>query len=170
MPAVFITTADAVDRETAWLTGQDSLPPLLADNGGRWDIVQAYKPRTPAARKNQIWVLRGHLRMARFAMIRKQPTYGFRLRCWWTVSSGQGVAEDDQRAFDLAINDVLIRINGTAPGAQAADKTHGGAFKSAAEDPGLIDVAFTDPDVTIMPSAVLYAEITYAADDPDFTM
>ena len=170
MPAMFLTTADAVDRETAWLTRTDSLPALLVDSGGRWDLVQAYKPRTPAARKNQIWVMRGQIRMARFAMIRKQPTYGFRLRCWWTLSSGQGSAEDDQRAFDAAINDVLIRINGTAPGIDAADKTHGGAFKSAAEDPGLIDVQFTDPDRTILPTADFYAEITYSADDPDFTM
>lgn len=176
MPAVFVTTADAVDREAGWLARcGDGLPALLVDDGGRWDLVQAYQPRTPAKRKNQIWVLRSRLRMGRFAMVRKQPTYGFRLRCWWTVSSGQGAAEDDQRAFDLAIHDVLTRVNGFGPGGSPAepgvsDKTHGTAFKSVAEDPGEIDVHFTDPDQTLVPGAALYAEIVYAADDPDFDM
>lgn len=176
MPAVFVTTTDAVDRETAWLnTTGDGLPPLLVDAGGRWDLIQAYRPRTPARRKNQIWVLRTRTRMSRFAMVRKQPTYGFRLRCWWTVSSGQGTAEDDQRAFDAAINDVLTRLNGFGPAGPptqpgVADKTHGGRFKAVGEEPGDIDVHYTDPDQTIVADALLYAEILYAADDPDFDM
>lgn len=170
MPATFQTTADAVDRETAWLTRTDSLPPLLVDSGGKWDLVQAYVPRTPAKRKNQIWVTRSSLRMARFALIRKQASYGFRLRCWWTLSSGQGSAEADQRAFDAAINDVLMRINGIGPDGQVADKTHNIAFKSVAEDPGLIDVQFMEADRTILPTADFYAEITYSADDPEFNM
>ena len=180
MPPVYVTTADAVDRETAWLsTSGDGLPALLADAGGAWDLVQAYQPRTPAQRKNQIWVLRRTLRMTRdldrFAMVRKMPKYGFRLRCWWTLSNGAGSAETDQRAFDAAINDLVTRINGFGPdGSPAqpgvADKTHGGRFLSVAENPGDVDVAFTDPDTTLMPSAAFAAEVTYWADDPDFNM
>jgi hypothetical protein len=176
MPAVFVTTADAVDREADWLNRSgDGLPALTVANGGRWDLVQAYQPRTPARRQNQIWVLRTRLRMGRFAMVRKMPSYAFRLRCWWTVSSGQGAAEDDQRAFDAAIHDVVTRINGFGPSGSpaepgVADKTHGIAFKSVAENPGEIDVVYTDPDRTIVVDASLYAEIVYAADDPDFDM
>jgi hypothetical protein len=175
MPAVFVTTADAVDREAAWLNRSGDGLPALVGSGGKWDLIQAYAPRTPAKRKNQIWVLRSRLRMARFAMVRKQPTYAFRLRCWWTVSSAQGSAESDQRAFDAAIDDVLARINGFGPAGSpaqpgVADKTHGIAFKSVAEDPGEIDVVFTEPDKTIVADASLYAEIIYAADDPDFDM
>lgn len=168
MPPVFVTTADAVDRETLWLTAVDALPPLLVDNGGKWDIVNAYQPRTPAARKNQIWVLRRNIRMERFALVRKIPKYLFYLRCWWTLSNPTGSAEVDQRAFDAAVNDVLIRVNGL--GEPGADKTHGGRFLSVAEDPGLVEVAFVPPDTTLMPSAAFAAEITYWADDPDFTM
>lgn len=175
MPAVFVTTADAVDRETAWLnTSGDGLPALLVADGGKWDLIQAYKPRTPAARQNQIWVMRRTLRMSRYAMVRKMPHYAFRLRCWWTLSTSTGSAEAEQRNFDLAIDDLVARINGfglpVAPATGTADKTHGGRFLSVAEDPGDVDVQFTDPDLTVMPSAAFAAEVTYFADDPDFTM
>jgi hypothetical protein len=176
MPPVFVTTADAVDRETAWLTTSgDGLPALLVGDGGKWDLIQAYQPRTPAQRKNQIWVMRRRLLMTRYGMVRKMPKYAFRLRCWWTLSNSAGTAESDQRAFDLAIDDLVARINGFGPAGSpvepgASNKTHGGRFLSVAEDSGDVDVQFTDPDTTLMPSAAFAAEVTYMADDPDFDM
>lgn len=159
-----MSTADAVARETAWLTmSGDGLPALLTTAGGRWDVVQAYAPRTSPTRKNQIWVLRRNIRVARSANIRRMPHYHFELICGWTLSSGTGDAESDQQAFDDAIDDVIARIGG-----QVLDKTHGGAFLSAAEDPTSIDVQFL-PAPQSMTACVFEARITYEADDLEFT-
>jgi hypothetical protein len=161
----FVTTATAVDRETAWLTSVgDGLPALLVGDGGRWEVVQAYQPRTPATRATQLYVKRRSLRVERFGMIRRMPSYEFVLALFWPLSSGSGSAESDQRAFDLALDDVLARIGGIGP--PVADKSHGGRFLSVAENPPRIDVRFNDPANAT--SAVFEAEITYAADDYDF--
>ena len=46
-----MSTADAVDREAAWLaTSGDGLPALLVTAGGPFGVVQAYWPRTPGKR------------------------------------------------------------------------------------------------------------------------
>jgi hypothetical protein len=164
----FTTTADAVARETAWLTAVDALPPLLIASGGRWEFVQGYRPRTPLMTSNEIWVTRRAIRIERFGMIRKIAKYQFVLRAYWGKTSGTGQAEADQAAFDVAINDVLTRINGIGP--PVADKTHGNRFMSVAEDPTQIDVVFTPPDAAGGPRLVLQADISYWADDFDFNM
>jgi hypothetical protein len=164
VPPPFVTTADAVARETAWLTAVgDGLPALLSDSGGKWDAVQGYLPRTPGTRRNQIWVLRSRTTVERFGANRKIAKYEFELILSWTLSSAAGAAESDQKAFDAAIDDVLARIGGPF-----GDKTHGGRFLSVAENPAHVEVIYTPPSQTIS-SAAFEAHIVYAADDWDFT-
>ncbi len=73
MAGTFITSADACDREAAWLslpgTVADGLPSLLVMDGGPWDVIQAYQPRTPAVRKAQVFVTRTDLSLERFGFI-----------------------------------------------------------------------------------------------------
>lgn len=168
----FATTADALDRETAFLLlTTDGLPVLLKSAGGRWDAVQAYRSRTPAQRKNQIFVTRTDIGVARNANQRSMASYGIELQLMWTLSSGLGSAESDQREFDLAINDVLLRVMGTPPGFLGGigmDKTHGGAFLSAAENPRRIEVRYTPAEETMANGASFEARMTYMVDDYDF--
>ncbi|MGW1073134.1 hypothetical protein [Streptomyces sp. NPDC002537] len=57
------------------------------------------------------------------------PSYEFVLKLIWPLSSGQGVAEADQWAFDAAVDELLARIDGFPD-----DKSHGGRFRAVAED------------------------------------
>lgn len=161
-----MSTADAVDREAAWLSTSviDGLPNLLASSGGPWASIQPYQPRTPGRRSTYVIVLRRQIHEKRFANIRRMPTYEFVLKLIWPLTSGQGRAEDDQRAFDVAIDQLLQRIDGF-PG----DKTHGGRFRSVAEDPAYVTVRFDDPTTTMPGDAEFRAEITYFADDFEIT-
>lgn len=163
----FVTTANAVDRETAWLQGSgDGLPALLIAAGGRWDVVGPYQPRTPNQSQSQLYVQRRALKIERFGMIRRMAHYEFALCMYWPFRRGDGNAEGEQRSFDLAIDDVLTRVGGLGP--PLADKTHGGRFLSVAEDPTQIDLRYT-PAATTFAALVNYeAEITYWADDFDF--
>jgi hypothetical protein len=156
-----VDTADAVDRETAWLcTSGDGLPDLLADMGGPWDNIQAYWARTPATRQRSVYVLRRAIRDERTANIRRMPTYAFLLKIVWPISTSSGAAEKEQRALDAAINLLLTRIDGPM-----LDKTHGNRFLSVAENPRYVDVNYIDPEQTLSQVAALRAEITYSADD-----
>ena len=133
MPGQFVTSADACDREAAWLstpgTADDGLPSLLVADGGPWEVIQAYYPRTPAIRKSQCYVIRTGIHVERFGFNRTIMGYDFALKLRWPLSSGRGSAEDDQRAFDVAVNSLLLRIRGIPIGRPIpADKTHGGAF------------------------------------------
>ncbi|MEU4296344.1 hypothetical protein [Kitasatospora aureofaciens] len=160
-----MSTADAVDREVAWLTTSgDGLPALLTTAGGQWQNVQAYMPRTPGRRGSNVFVLRRTIREERFANQRRMATYEFHLKLVWPLSSGSGTSEADQRAFDSAVDDVLARI-GAFPG----DHSHGGRFRSVAESPHWVDVRFEDPAATVPADAEFRAEITYFADDAEFT-
>lgn len=166
VPATFVTTADAVDRETAWLrTSGDGLPPLLRDVGGTWDLIEPYLLRTPARRRNRLYVMRPKFRIERFGSQRRIPRYDMELLAIWTLSNSAGDFQADQRAFDVALNDVVARIGGFGP--PHMDKTHGGAFMSVAEDHGAIEVQITPYDMPT-PGLELEAHITYSADDPDF--
>jgi hypothetical protein len=179
MPATFVTSADACDREAAWLslpgTTQDGLPSLLKIDGGVWDTVQAYQPRTPPARKAQIFVVRADMQIERFGHVRTLFSYDFILKLRWPLSNGAGNAEADQRAFDVAIHDLCMRIRGVGPNQPGgADKTHNGAFLQVAEGsemthtvPG-IRVHFTDAEQTIVSGLDFQASVMYAADDRDF--
>lgn len=169
-----MTTADAVDRETAWLTAytpSDGLPALLKELGGPWDIVQAYMPRTPAMRKTSIYVTRQRSRDPRVAAQRKRPGYTFRLKLFWPMGQGTvgaNLAEQEQRALDAAVDQLVQRIRGPI-----YDKTHGGAFLSVAEAAPLggaeIDVEFLDPEhaLTAGPGGILQVVVTYSADDTE---
>jgi hypothetical protein len=160
-----LSTSDAVDREVAWLTTSgDGLPALLADAGGPWSNIQAYQPRTPGKRSSNIFVLRRTIHEKRFAHVRRMPTYEFVLKMIWPLSSGTGKAEDDQRAFDAAVDLVLTRVGGFT-----GDKSHGGRFLSVAENPEYVLVRFTDPEQTVTGAIDFRAEITYSADDAEIT-
>jgi hypothetical protein len=162
-----VSSSTAVDREVAWLTQVDALPTLLAVNSGPWDIVQAYWPRSLQTRKSGIYVLRTAVDETRFANQRKIQNHAFRAKLWWPIggtTTGIDIAEDEQRAFDAAIDLLVSRIRGTP-----FDHTHG-SFLSVAEDGGRISVRFADPEQTTGASpACLRAEVTWSADDRDFT-
>jgi hypothetical protein len=158
---IVVSTADAVDRATSG----DGLPALLMAAGGPFGVVQSYWPRTPGKRTaGQLYVLRRRTRRKRFSNHRLMDTYTLVLRLVWPLTSGSGNAEADQRAFDAAIDLVLTRLSGFL-----GDHTHGGRFLSVAEDPGEVEVVFDDPAHTLPPDAEFRAEITYFADDRDFT-
>lgn len=160
-----MTTADAVDREVAWLNTStaDGLPLLLSANGGPWANIQAYQPRTPGRKATNIFVLRRSIHDKRFANVRRMQTYEFVLKLIWPLTSGAGSAEADQRAFDAAVDKLLQRIDG-----QVGDKTHGGRFRSVAEDPAYVSVRFEDPEHTLG-GGEFHAEVTYHADDFEIT-
>jgi hypothetical protein len=154
-------TEDAVAREAAWLrTANDGLPALLATAGGPWDNVQAYRPRTPYDERRSVFVLRHRITQKRFATQRVMHTYPFRLILWWPILAATGSAEEEEAAFDVAVDLLLQRILGPL-----GDKTHGGRFLSVGEAPALADVDYTDPEQTIPVLGGLRAEVTYSADD-----
>jgi len=157
----------AVQKEAAWLaaySAADGLPGLLKAYGGPWDIVQAYRARTPPHRKARLYVRRSNLRVERFGFNRKINHHTFMLHLYWPQSSPTGQAESVQEDFDNAVGLVVDRISGLF-----MDKTHGARFLSVAEDPADIDVQFDDPDIPIQAKAELTATITYQADDQDYT-
>jgi hypothetical protein len=162
-----VSSADAVARETAWLTSYsaaDSLPALLSGNGGPFDVVHAYWPRTPAQRRRSLFVLRRSLVVERFGFNRKINHHTFELRIVWPQTSRTGQAESVQQALDDAVDLVVQRVSGLFQ-----DKTHGARFLSVAEDPTTINVVFGDPEQTIQANADLTCSITYQADDQDYT-
>lgn len=158
--------AGAVDREAAWLAAfnpADGLPPLLAVNGGPFEIVQAYWPRTPSYEKTGLYVLRPSFDEERVAGIRIRDTYMFRVKFVWPVrSAATGIAETEQRNLDAAIALLFQRIRGLT-----GDKTHGGAFLSAGEVPRMPGphCETDDPEVTIPQLKSLRGIVTYPADD-----
>lgn len=179
MPGTFRTSADACDREAAWLslpgTALDGLPSLLVADGGPWDVIQAYVPRTPGNRKAQVWVTRSDMMLERFGNVRSIFGYEFVLKLRWPLSSQTGNAESDQRAFDAAIQGLAMRIRGVGPNQPGgADKTHGGAFLQAAEGSPVtgtaagVHVHFDDPEQTMVEGIDFRATVTYSVDDRDF--
>lgn len=167
---VFTTTADAVSREAAWLaTANDGLPNLLAEAGGRWDVINTYWMRTPAQRKRLIIINKSHMSIKRMAHVRKMITYHFELELLWPLATQTGAAESDQQEFDLAIDDLMKRISGfgyTVNG--LADKTHGGRFLSVGETQyggDSIEIA-TPPSYGALPVGVGFrATVSYPAED-----
>lgn len=165
-----MSSADAVVREAAWLSAYsaaDGLPALVKVQGGPFDVVQAYMPRTPAKRRRSLYVLRRSVVVERFGFNRKINHYTFELRIFWPQSSATGQAESVQQSLDDAVELVIQRING--PLAMPLDKTHGARFLSVAEDPTTINVVFGDPEQTLQAQADLTCSITYQADDEDYT-
>lgn len=169
-----MSSADAVDREAAWLasySAADGLPGLLRAFGGPFDVVQARRPRTPPKRRRCLFVLRRTIVVERFGFNRKINHYGFELQIEWPQTSPSGQAESVQADLDAAVELVIQRINGplTIPPNGTLDKTHGARFMSVAENPATISVVFADPEQTLQANADLTCSITYQADDKDYT-
>lgn len=163
MPAYFVTTADAVDREVRWLTAfGDGLPPLLIADGGKFEKIEAYWPRVETTFVNRIQVRRASINEERTAHVRFMDQYAFELLAIWPMGNATGDAQQVQREFDAGIDDVLARIRGPL-----LDKTHGGAFLSVAEVPRRVHVQFLPPSQTLADTGDLRAVITYSADDPE---
>lgn len=169
-----MSSADAVQREADWLSGAaitsgttgQTLPALVVAQGGLWDVVQAYVPRTSKTTVNRIYVTRARLQSHRVAMQRVRNSHDFRLKLYWKIGSttqAVDIAEQEQQALDNAVEDLLLRIR-----AFRDDHTHGGRFLSVAEADGRaeIDVQYGDPEVDI-PAGILTASVTYSADDPE---
>lgn len=157
-----MSTGDAASREAAWLaTTGDSLPALPSSAGGPWQIVQAYWPRTPQANKTGIYVLRAVLQDPRVSSQRIRPRYDMTLRCMWpVVLTGAQLLETAQQALDSAVELLIQRIRGPL-----GDKTHGGRFQSAAENPRMVSVRFDDPETSMAQYKALRAHATYSVDD-----
>lgn len=154
-----------MDREVAWLsTTGDTLPSLLAANGGPWQTINAYRPRTPATRQTAIYLLRSGFTDHRVANQRRRRTHEIRANLVWPIgatTTGVDIWETEQRALDTAVDLLLTRVMDLVD-----DHTHGGRFLSAAEVPDRISVTFEDPDRTAtLNPAVLLATVTWSCDD-----
>lgn len=161
-------TADACDREAAWLaTSGDGLPGLLTDAGGPFEVVQAYWPGNRlGTQKTGIYVTRRTIADQHRLAQRYRPQYLFILKVVWPVKTAASpIAETEQRNLDAAVGLLLKRIRGPL-----GDKTHGGRFLSAAEVPQEqpVNVNFTDPEQTIQAAKELRVTVMYHADDLEF--
>jgi hypothetical protein len=170
-PKEAAVSVPAVEREAEWLRiSGDGLPSLLTADGGPFDVVQAYRNRTPPQRKTALYLIRPSFVDVRFTNQRKIRTHTFTAHLWWPIGSSttsEQLWEKEQRALDLAVDLVITRLDGFL-----ADKTHGGRFLSVAEapEPGRITVSFADPLSTATGSpAVLIGQIAWMADDSDYT-
>ncbi len=160
------STADAASREAAWLASYnplDGLPALTTANGGPWDLVQAYDPRTPGKRKNTIYVTRPEYKIERFGNIRQMPHYLFHVKLTYALSNIAGSEEVDQQNFDTACELVLQRILGLQQ-----DKSHGGRFLSVAEKPEFVHFMQDDPVETIPAKVAFTGMFVYYADDFEY--
>ena len=157
-----MSTADAVAREASWLSQfGDGLPALLAAQGGPWQVVQAYWPRTPATNKTGIYVLRPLLDDQRASSQRIRPRYQMRLRLIWPVTTTTtSLLETAQADFDAATDLLIQRIRGPL-----GDKTHGSRFLSAGEVPRSVTVQWEDPEITMAQHKQLRASVHYFIDD-----
>lgn len=166
-----MTISDAADREVAFLvTTGDGLPSLLATVGGPWGTIERGWPSRLPTRDSGLYLMRLTVTEQRFSNARKLVRHDFQGRAWWPLGTSGAELGDwqaEQAALDTAVDLLIQRIRGTV-----GDHTHGGRFLSVAEapDPGRIVVRFADPEVTATASPpVLRADISYSADDTDFT-
>jgi hypothetical protein len=160
-----VASSDAVAREAAWLATMsgDALPFLPASAGGPWQVIQAYWPRTPRTNETGIYVLRAALLDPRAANQRVRPRYEMTLRLVWpVVVTGNSLLETAQQNLDSATDLLLQRIRGPL-----GDKTHGGRFLSAAENPRSVSVRFDDPERAMEQFKSLRAVVAYSVDDFD---
>ena len=163
-----MSLADAVVREAAWLaTYGDGLPALLSVNGGPFDVVQPYAPRSPVTRQTQLYVLRRRTVTARFSQQRRLMTHTFQATVTWPIGQGTtavGLAETEQQNLDDALGLLIQRLEGFVD-----DKSHGGRFMSVGEAPNgtQFAVEYGDP-VKAMAAGFLTATVAYTADDGDY--
>lgn len=162
----------AVQKEAAWLaTGGDGLPALAATADGPFDVISAYWPRTPEFRKAGLYITRTGFQDLRFSAHRKLRRHQLLVRVVWPIGGSTvaaGMWEAEQAALDAAVDLVVARIV-----AFDMDKTHGGRFLSVAEAPEQQPIAVRFSDPARMNGGggrvELTAEITYNADDNDYT-
>jgi hypothetical protein len=164
-------SATAAAREAAWLqTANDSLPSLLTEDGGPWDVIQAYWPGAHFAKdKRGIYVDARPVDDLRVSNQRVRPRYTLVLTLTWSLK-GQGatpgasaksqLAETEQQNLDNAAALLIERIRGPL-----GDKSHGGRFLSVAENPRTVTYAKEDAAVTIPQHRALLGSVTYKADD-----
>jgi hypothetical protein len=165
-----MTTGSAAARETAWLTTVDSLPSLLTEDGGPWDVIQAYWPGAHFAKdRHGIYIDAKPVDDPRVSNQRIRPRYAFVLSLTWPIkaqgatagTSGKAlIAETEQQNLDNAAALLIERIRGPL-----GDKTHGGRFLSVAENPRTVTYAKEDASVTIPQHRALLASVQYRADD-----
>jgi hypothetical protein len=160
-------TDTVLTREAAWLCiATDSLPALLTVNGGPWDVIQAYVPRTPATQKTQCYVTRSGFDDAHPLSQRYRVQHEIVLRLIWPIrQTSSPLGEQEQQAFDTAIDLLIQRIQGPL-----GDKTHGGAFLSAGQVPDAMPphVRYEDAEITMAADKNLRATVTYPVDDEEF--
>jgi hypothetical protein len=163
-----MSLGDAVQREADWLTTYgDGLPALQSVNGGPFDVIQAYAPRTPVSRQTQLYVLRRRFPTVRFSQQRRLATHHFQLTITWPIGQGTtavGIAETEQQNLDNALALLIERLEG-----YVGDKSHGGRFMSVGEAPNgsQFMVELGDP-LTGMAAGFLTATVTYTADDDEY--
>lgn len=157
-----MSTSDAAAREYAWLnTTGDALPSLPYNAGGPFQVLEAYWPRTPATNKTGLYVLRPRMLAPRVAAQRIRPRYQMRLRVVWPVlTTTSPLLETAQQDLDDAVALVLTRVQGPL-----GDKSHGGRFLSAAEDPRQVEAQFADPETSMAQYKSLRCDVLYAIDD-----
>ena len=157
-----MSTADAILRETAWLqVSGDGLPSLPYGAGGPFQILQGYWPRTPATNKTGLYVLRAELLAPRVAAQRIRSRYEMTLRVVWPViATGTPLLETAQQDLDNAIGLLFRRIQGPL-----GDKSHGGRFLSAGENPRRVRAPFEDPEQSMARYKALRATVAYGIDD-----
>ena len=150
-------------REAAWLTAVDSLPSLLAADGGPWQVVQAFYSRTPATQQTRIFVWSSVVDDNRTSNQRIMPRYEITLGLFWPVRvTTAPLAETEQQNMKDAVDLLVQRIRGPV-----GDKTHGGAFLSAGEVPRMpgVRVTYEHPWVTIPADKELRGQVVYYVDD-----
>jgi hypothetical protein len=164
-------TGTAAAREAAWLcvTG-DGLPSLLSEDGGPWDVIQAYWPGAHFAKdKHGIYVDARPVDDLRVSNQRVRPRYTLVLSLTWSIkaqgatagTSGKAqIAETEQQNLDNAAALLIERIRGPL-----GDKSHGGRFLSVGENPRTVTYAKEDASVTIPQHRALLGTVTYKADD-----
>lgn len=144
----------AVVREAAWL--KEAVPPL------GFDSIDAHHRRT-SGNKRTLKVSRLRTVDQRIATGRTRATHTLVLLAVWPTTARDGASDQDQDAFDAALDRLIGHLRGPL-----GDKTHGGRFLSACEEPNdSITVDLTDPDLQQRDGKALTARITFTVDDFD---
>jgi hypothetical protein len=159
-------------REAAWFTtdpcpGFPAALPLLASNGGPFEVVQAFWQAVDQ-REHELYIV-----MNESIETRDQQTLGamggmkgwrhsLTLYLYWPVEDPQGSLENEQQAFRTAVASVITRIRGPQ-----YDKTHGQAFAAiGGEAPGdRVQTRFGDVPTLMAQGQPLTAQILYSAYD-----
>ena len=166
-----------VSREAAWFTVDPpptfpTAPPLLAANGGPFDICQGYYQRVDQ-RARELYIVRTGSDEDRDTSS-TVGTFGggmggmkgwkhtITLYLFWAFEDPTGSLEAEQQNFDSAMAAVMTRIRGPF-----GDKSHNQAFASVGEGTASdrIQVRVTDVRALMDQGQPLEAQIIYSAYD-----